>query len=1820
MQKLVRLIVGAGLALCAAMPAFADITGVVNDADLGVPAVGAVVNAVDATDHAIYSATADAGGTYTITIPAASQSHNFYVTVGSYSTMESFVISDMSGTPFHYVSGTSSGNDFYGTSTGYGIELSGSTGQANAVIKIHIVQVYGTTIEFYIPTDSSGNYDYNCLTESYSLAGNDSYTMTAEKTGYSFTPTYNFSPARGSFQNIVNNFSGTALAVPVITQVLPQVGYNYESLSGMIIGANFASGAAVKLTRTGYSDITAAAATVASSSKITFTLPLTGAAAGLWNVVVTNSDTGTNTLAGGLVVANALQGTRWKPFTPMNQARYMFPLLRLQNGSLLAPGGFVTSTAGTAITELYSLTSDSWTYTGSMVNSRKNHAAAVMADGNVLAAGGYIGAVGTNTAEVYNTSTGQWAATGNMNKIRQNFPLLLLPSGKILAAAGKNSSVIANADLYDPSAGTWTATGSLAHARHMHTATLLPDGTVLAAGGYSDTAGATSIQTAEIFNGSSWSDTTGTMNAARGEHTATLLLNGKVLVAGGISNGTYLSSAEIYDPSTGLWTATGSMSTARAKHTAQLLPDGTVMVTGGASAATTALASSEIYDPSDGTWSAALSMPSAKLGLSSAYLPNGRIMAVGGYNGTGTLYTTTSLYGYALYSIGGTVTATGSGSAISGVTMSVTGSSTTTTTTDASGNYIVPLYSDGTYQITPTKAFYTFNPVSSTTVALAGNVTSNYTGTVATFTVSGTLQAYGSPLANATVAVSGSATTSTLTDASGHYSFTLDGGGSYTLTPSATNYWFTPATASTTTLTANWTNDFTAAFTTYTVSGTINIGTGTLAGVTIAITGSSTTSTTSDASGNYTINLPVGGNYTLTPSKAYYSFAPVSVSTAALIGPWSGNNFTATVDTYTVSGTITSGGNALAGVTVSVTGSSTTSTVTDASGNYSFTLDALGAYTLTPAKTHYGFTPTNATISSLTADSTQNFTAVLSSYTVAGYVYYAGAPLLGATVSLTGDRTLNTTTDDTGYYSFMVSAEGSYTVTPDKTNYHFTPVSASTASLNMTWVTNFTAHMTTYTVSGTVTLGGSPMAGVQVNVTGSASTVLTTDASGNYTVDLEQGGSYTLTPYKANYWFAPVSVTTASLQGTWSANNFAAALSTYTVNGTITQGAHAFAGVTVSVTGSSTTSTTTDALGNYSFILDGNGDYTITPSYANYWFTPAAVSTATLSGAWSNNFDATLSTYTVSGTVSAGGSPLAGVTVSVSGDSTGTAVTDASGNYSFILAGNGDYTLTPSKANYWFAPSAVSTTTLSGAWTGNDFAATASTYTVSGTVTLGGNAMSGVTVSVTGSVSSSTVTDASGNYSFILAGDGNYTLTPSKRNYWFAPGSVSTTTLSGSWTGNNFSATLSTYTASGTITQGAHALAGVTVTLSGDSTASTVTDASGNYSFTLDGDGDYTVTPSKTNYWFAPGAVSTTTLSGAWSNDFTATLSTYTIRGTVSVGGGYLSGATISITGDASSSTVTDSHGYYSFVMGGSGAYTITPAKTNYTFSPVSLSTASLNTNWTTADFTAIPDTFTLSGTVTENGSALAGVSVSITGDVTTTVVTGSTGTYRVTLYAGGNYGITPTKANYEFTPSSLTITNMSGNANGDFTGVLVAFTISGRIASGASGVAGVTVTVSGSTTTSTTTDALGNYTLALTAGNYVLTPTLTSYVMTPMAQAITVTGNASGNDFAAASTGGKDIVAVGGPGGYAEPGRGYPARIKLASPPASGHVTVKIYTLRGARLVRSYETDVIAGTPSELIWDCLNTDSQTVGSGVYIAVVDGAGYDNVKIKIGVLR
>jgi hypothetical protein len=84
------------------------------------------------------------------------------------------------------------------------------------------------------------------------------------------------------------------------------------------------------------------------------------------------------------------------------------------------------------------------------------------------------------------------------------------------------------------------------------------------------------------------------MNYARYQHTASILTNGQVLVTGGYINGSYLNSAELYDPSTGYWTITGHMNTARYQHTASVLTNGKVLVAGGIDNANE-LKSAELY-------------------------------------------------------------------------------------------------------------------------------------------------------------------------------------------------------------------------------------------------------------------------------------------------------------------------------------------------------------------------------------------------------------------------------------------------------------------------------------------------------------------------------------------------------------------------------------------------------------------------------------------------------------------------------------------------------------------------------------------------------------------------------------------------------------------------------------------------------------------------------------------------------------------------------------------------------------------------------------------------------------------------------------------------------------------------------------------------------------------------------------------------------------------------------------------------------------------------------------------------------------------------
>ncbi|WP_437893442.1 kelch repeat-containing protein [Sorangium sp. So ce124] len=132
------------------------------------------------------------------------------------------------------------------------------------------------------------------------------------------------------------------------------------------------------------------------------------------------------------------------------------------------------------------------------------------------------------------------------------------------------------------------------------------------------------------------------MITPRGEHTATVLQDGRVLVAGGYpevdeppyttSGAMSLQAVEIYDPATGTWSPAAPLLQARSGHAAVLLPDGHVLVAGGrarnAQAQGTSLSSAEIYDPSTDTWTPAGSLSIAHP-APSMMLAGGRPVLVG---------------------------------------------------------------------------------------------------------------------------------------------------------------------------------------------------------------------------------------------------------------------------------------------------------------------------------------------------------------------------------------------------------------------------------------------------------------------------------------------------------------------------------------------------------------------------------------------------------------------------------------------------------------------------------------------------------------------------------------------------------------------------------------------------------------------------------------------------------------------------------------------------------------------------------------------------------------------------------------------------------------------------------------------------------------------------------------------------------------------------------------------------------------------------------------------------------------------------------------
>jgi hypothetical protein len=337
-----------------------------------------------------------------------------------------------------------------------------------------------------------------------------------------------------------------------------------------------------------------------------------------------------------------------------------------------------TSLADTAFSSTATITvttsSSRFTPTGDMQNGRGLHTATLLTNGKVLMAGGaeatgehrMICIVGITSAELFDPISGSFIATGSMTTLRYAHTATLLQTGEVLILGGFGGlggvdcedagpePAQNNAELFDSATGSFKATGKMVVGRGGHTATLLADGKVLIVGGGDQGGGGsygTGYASAEVYDASSGVfSATGNMSEARFGHTATLLADGKVLIVGGLasqsSNPT--ASAELYDPATGLFSPTGMMATPRRGHTATLLADGRVLITGGVSiinGQSGATSTAEIYDSGAGSFSLTSPMGTTRSEHTATQLPNGMVLVTGGGSPTAELYDpSTSLF------------------------------------------------------------------------------------------------------------------------------------------------------------------------------------------------------------------------------------------------------------------------------------------------------------------------------------------------------------------------------------------------------------------------------------------------------------------------------------------------------------------------------------------------------------------------------------------------------------------------------------------------------------------------------------------------------------------------------------------------------------------------------------------------------------------------------------------------------------------------------------------------------------------------------------------------------------------------------------------------------------------------------------------------------------------------------------------------------------------------------------------------------------------------------------------------------------------------
>ena len=281
----------------------------------------------------------------------------------------------------------------------------------------------------------------------------------------------------------------------------------------------------------------------------------------------------------------------WSLTGDMIEPRSFARAVTLDDGRVLVVGGgpgdrsVVHSTA-----EIYDPATGKWSTTGSMMLPRAVFSLHKLNDGRVMAVGGFIGQASgstdrdariTDRVEMFDPGSETWTEIASLPVELQHQEGALLPDGRVLIAGGwlyQGAAVPSNrVYVYDPKSDQWSAAEPLGESRTWHSVTRLANGELLIAGGFGN------LDTAATYDADSgqWTDTTNMVSGHQFQSVVPLLTRDALLTGGPNNDFVPQALAERYDSEERTWSALPNLSIPRDEHSSTLLENGEVLIVGG---------------------------------------------------------------------------------------------------------------------------------------------------------------------------------------------------------------------------------------------------------------------------------------------------------------------------------------------------------------------------------------------------------------------------------------------------------------------------------------------------------------------------------------------------------------------------------------------------------------------------------------------------------------------------------------------------------------------------------------------------------------------------------------------------------------------------------------------------------------------------------------------------------------------------------------------------------------------------------------------------------------------------------------------------------------------------------------------------------------------------------------------------------------------------------------------------------------------------------------------------------------------------------------